>query len=458
MLTRKEVTAIIMELATVSSSWCCIYSFSKCNCFKSCLFIPDLANIRYKFTPCGTSGRSGPSFSTCQAFYGQINSPITRQNLLFEFENREYDGAQGFRVPENGLYNITVAAGSGGRGICNSEYGGRGFQRTVQVELSTEYELLILVGQRGVGPCDVIPEAEEAYNLFCREPPTTLVDAEACNETWYNFTRESDFDRVFYEAFGGGAGGGGSLVRARRKDTKVIDGFPIVIVGGGGGSSSVLDYDATEMTSASTTFLPTKVLSYRTYVNGKASQYPAGATFVDRGVRGDRASSSNTVAGAGGGYRTGFFQPISEDGMALIGAHNFAEGGLDCTDAFTITGHVFPYSGVYGGFGGGGGACGGGGGGGGYTGGSILDAGLAIPGGGGYSYVGDDFGTSFSVHEVDQGRLSEGRDDGFVEIVLADCGCVHMCQINSTDDTFECLCPNNTTLAPDQNDCYESEL
>ena len=291
--------------------------------------------------------------------------------------------------------------------------------------------------------------------MFCREPPATSTDAATCNETWYNFTR--DFDRSFYEAFGGGAGGGGSLVRARRKDTKEFDSFPIAIVGGGGGTSSVLDYDASEATSASTTFLPIKVLSYRTFVNGKSSRYSAGATFLERGVRGSRGSSSNTVAGAGGGYRVGFFQLINEDGTALDSAQDFAEGGLDCTEAFIAAGHDIPYSGVYGGFGGGGGACGGGGGGGGYTGGAILDAGLTIPGGGGYSYVGDDFGTSFCVHEVDGGRLSEGRDDGFVEIILANCGCVHKCLVNSTDDTFECLCPNNTVLAPDLSDCFESE-
>ena len=420
------------------------------------IHFPDLADIRYKFSSCGTTGRSGPSFSTCQMFYGNINSPIARQNLLFEFENREYEGAQGFHVPKNGVYNITVAAAGGGRGICNSEYGGHGYQKTVQVELSTDFELLILVGQRGTGSCDIIPQSEQAYDLFCREPPATSTDAVACNETWYNFTRESNFDHVFYEAFGGGAGGGGSLVRARKKDTKIFDSFPIVIVGGGGGSASVLDYDAVEGTSA-ITFLPNKVLSYRTFINGKSRSYGTGATFSEIGVRGTRSSSSNTVAGAGGGYQVGFLPSINEDGRALGRAQNFAEGGLDCSESFIATGHIFPYSGVYGGFGGGGGACGGGGGGGGYTGGAILDAGLTNPGGGGYSYVGD-FGTSFSVHEVDSGHLSERHDDGFVEIILANCGCVHRCLVNSTEDTFKCLCPNDTLLAPDLSDCYASEL
>ena len=84
-------------------------------------FHADLADIRYRFTSCGATGRSGPSFSACQQYYTEINSPIAQHDLLFEFENREYEGAQGFRVPMNGLYNITVAAAGSGRGICNFE-------------------------------------------------------------------------------------------------------------------------------------------------------------------------------------------------------------------------------------------------------------------------------------------------------------------------------------------------
>ena len=417
-----------------------------------CYIVPDLDQIRYKFTSCGITGRSGPSFSSCQNFYTNINSPITQHDLLFEFEDREYEGAQGFQVPKNGLYNITVAGARGGRGICNSEHGGYGYQMSVQVELSTEYELLILVGQRGTEPCDVIPEFEEAYGIFCRELITDH-DVHMCNETWYNYTRE--FNHSFYEAFGGGAGGGGSLVQARRKDSKVFDNFPVIIAGGGGGSASVLDYDAVDGTAVKNAFpTPNPIQSYGAFVNGKARRSGGGSS----GVRGARKSSSNKVAGAGGGYKVDFRQPISQDGRALSSAHNFAEGGLDCTHAFIATGHDFPYSGVYGGFGGGGGACGGGGGGGGYTGGAILAAGVTTPGEGGYSFIGDDFTTSFRVHDIG-GHLSVKRDDhGFVEIMLVNCGCAHTCLVNSTEDTFECLCPNNTILAPDLSDCFESEL
>ena len=422
----------------------------------ACLIVSDLADIRYRFTSCDTTGRSGPSFSTCQEYYRTINSPISKENLIFEFENREYEGAQGFRVPSNGLYNITVAAAGGGRGICNFEHGGFGYQRMVQVELTTDYELLILVGQRGTGACDVIPKIEDIYDILCRVPPANVADVERCNETWYNFTTRG-FHHRFYEAFGGGAGGGGSLVRARNKENQEFDGFPIVLVGGGGGTASVLHYDVVEDIGAHNIFLENH-LAYRSFVNGQSR-------VTDRdysptpGTRGFRAGSSIVVAGAGGGYSVGILQPTIVDGGALGRAQDLAEGGLDCTPLFPEIGdEIIPYSGVYGGFGGGGGACGGGGGGGGYTGGAVLAVGETVPGGGGFSFTGDSLTTSFKVTEIGFGRLNQNRDNGFVEIILANCGCVYECLINTTEDQFECLCPNNTEPAPDLSDCYEGEF
>ena len=418
-------------------------------------FLPDLAEIRYRFTSCDTTGRLGPSFSVCEAFYAGINSPITQQDLLFEFEDREYAGAQGFRVPKNGVYNITVAGARGGRGVCNLVQGaGFGYLRTVQVELSTEYELLILVGQRGTGPCDIIPETEEAYATFCQDPPLDVSDANRCNETWYNFTR--DFDLMFYEAFGGGAGGGGSLVRARRKNTEEIDDFPIAIVGGGGGTPSVLNFSIINDIASTSSILVS--LNYQVFVN--AHSRTRDPNYGTAGVRGLRIGSgpSNTSPGAGGGYSASILPAIDVDGRPLRRAQNFAEGGLDCTPSFIATGRDIPYFSVYGGFGGGGGACGGGGGGGGYTGGAILASGVTIPGEGGYSFVGNSLTTSFRVYVIDEGRLNQENDDGFVEIILANCGCVHSCLVNSTEDTFECLCPNDTILAPDLSDCFAGKL
>jgi hypothetical protein len=237
----------------------------------------------------------------------------------------------------------------------------------------------------------------------------------------------------------------------------VFDGFPIAIVGGGGGTSSVLDYSIIG-DIASTPVLPIFYpINYQVFVNAHSrTNDPEYGTI---GVRGIRLGSgpSTSAPGAGGGYSPGFFVSIDVDGGPLGRAQNFAEGGLDCTQSLITTGSDIPYSGVYGGFGGGGGACGGGGGGGGYTGGAILDRGVTVPGEGGYSYIGNSITTSFRVYTVDE-DLNRESDDGFVEIVLANCGCVHTCQINSTDDTFRCLCPDDTILAPDLSDCFAGEL
>ena len=369
-----------------------------------------------------------------------MNSPIARQNLLFEFEDAEYIGSQGFCVPTNGVYNITVAAAAGGKGICNKQSAGYGFVRTVQVPLTREQELRVVVGQRGTGACDVIPESDDIYCVLCRTPPR---DSELCNVTWYNLTRE--YDRAFYEVFGGGAGGGASFVQARNKNTRVFNEFPFVIAGGGGGAATILDYNVVEDIEVQITVLG-NVNSYRQFINGVSGTHSVNYGLL--GTQGFRmTSTSNFIAGVGGGYR--LFpsqQAIPRDGRSLDGD---AIGGLDCGRTFIDFGRDIPYSGVYGGFGGGGGGCAGGGGGGGYTGGAILGIGANVPGEGGYSYVCDN-----DILVFNDLFLNDQREDGFVDIVLANCGCVHRCLVNLTTDRFQCLCPYNTELAPDLSDCF----
>ena len=105
----------------------------------------DLSEISYRFTTCGMSGHCGPSLKQCAEFYRQSSSPIARDNALIGFEDYDdIDGAQGFRVPRAGLYNITVVGAAGGRGLCNIEVG-HGLVHRIQVELSTVHELIILV-------------------------------------------------------------------------------------------------------------------------------------------------------------------------------------------------------------------------------------------------------------------------------------------------------------------------
>ena len=320
---------------------------------------------------------------------------------------------------------------------------------TVQVELSTEYELLMFVGQRGTGPCDVIPETKEAYGTFCQEPPANITDVDRCNETWYNFTSDfSDHAFNFYNVFGGGAGGGGTLVQARKKGAESGDELPIVLVGGGGGTASILDNDVVKDIGVLNTDLG-NALSHQVFINASARTHAS--SYGSSGIQGYRNSSVNTIAaGVGGGYRLNLQNTsIDMDGRAV---RRGGTGGLDCAQLFIDAGHDLPYSGVYGGFGGGGGACGGGGGGGGYTGGAILAVGVTTPGEGGYSNFGDNVETVAQMLHQNDGEL-----DGFVEIISANCGCAHECLLNMTENQYECLCPDDTTLATDLNDCFKGK-
>ena len=410
-----------------------------------CFYGLDLDDIRYKFTSCGAAGREGPAYSKCFQYYTQISSSLVKQGLLSQINNTEITGAQGFHIPKSGLYNITIRGASGGRGICNP-LRGYGYTRAVQVELSVGDELLVFVGQRGTGPCDVIPKTKDAYATFCVEPPSNITDVKYCNETWYNFTR--DFDPSFYEVFGGGGGGGGSLVRLIKKSVTALD-EPIVIVGGGGGTASVLDYDAIQHYAGVQSTNLESALSYQEFVN--ASPKTHALNYGSIGAQGYRNASSidRRVAGVGGGYRLSLQNQTIDspflDGRAL---HRGGSGGMDCTQLFIDADHRIPYSRVFGGFGGGGGACGGGGGGGGYTGGAILASGVTIPGEGGYSYIGD------NVSNISEASMhyNDSELDGFVEIILANCGCTYKCLMS--EGLYECLCPNNTILAPDLNDCF----
>ena len=104
---------------------------------------------------------------------------------------------------------------------------------------------------------------------------------------------------------------------------------------------------------------------------------------------------------------------------------------------------------------GGGGGPGGAGrpGGGGYTGGSVIGDINTAPGGGGHS-----FSRATQSDNVIPGSYTYNtEEDGYMDIVARDCGCVYKCVVYEQEDQFECLCPNNTQLAPDLSDCYYSE-
>jgi hypothetical protein len=60
-------------------------------------------------------------------------------------------GAQGFQIPREDVYNVTIAGAAGGRGLCNIHFG-HGAEMNFQIPLSPDYELLVMVGQMGQSP------------------------------------------------------------------------------------------------------------------------------------------------------------------------------------------------------------------------------------------------------------------------------------------------------------------
>ena len=130
------------------------------------------------FTPCGATGRFGPSQSQCNSTYG---SGVVAVN----------GGIQEWTVPSTGTYRIEAAGAEGGRGKTNSTSAyssgipGRGAVMIGEFSLSQGTVLRMAVGQRG-GEATTSPQK-------------------------------------------GGGGGGGTFV-------VLANNTPLIIAGGGGGS------------------------------------------------------------------------------------------------------------------------------------------------------------------------------------------------------------------------------
>ena len=397
----------------------------------------DLSKIRYHFTPCGSTGYDGPTFDQCEEYYNEHTSPIATDRVLFQFDEEDFHGGQGFRIPREDIYNVTIAGAAGGRGLCNILFG-HGKVINFQVQLTPDYELLVMVGQKGQSPCDNPP-----VHSLCHNPPSSLGEANHCNESWYNYTLEGNVNHQIYLYTGGAGGGGASMLRARNVETGELLPQPLVVAGGGGGTSAILSYELFNSENI-----------YKTHINWFRIR-----NWFNIGRRGFRPlifSHFSLLSGAGGGWSS-LLTASGTDGKSLSQAKHFAEGGLNCDHLQLFESNRF-FSNVNGGFGGGGGECGGGGGGGGYTGGAVLNYNNDIPGGGGQSVVLRFENTSITPLVNDSLVLfSINSGDGYVDIVPANCNCSGTCAVNETEDTFECFCPDNTTLAQDGFDCYNDK-
>ena len=399
----------------------------------------DISEIRYHFTPCGVTGRLGPTHEQCVHYYTSIDSPIVRDGVLTDtYSSGGFSGSQSFRSPRDTAWNIKIAGAAGGRGLCNLVHGLGLVQYLESVTLTSEQDLIVMVGQKGLGPCETM--GSDPGHMLCENPPQSLMSAEQCSEIFGNWSESADVNINFS---GGAGGGGASYLGTRQHSSLFID--IIGISGGGGGTSSDFSY----YTTIKGDILSTIEL-YTAYIDAKPITHN---NSISRyfGSRGDGILTDIVTAGAGGGYSESIYeilQRIPSDGRGFNMTENFAEGGKHCLEnSETVPRQLKEAAG---GFGGGGGGCLEGGGGGGFTGGAVAGITKYTPGSGGFSI------NSFSGN-LTNGSFEFNNGDGFVDIVAADCGCVGECVIYEEEDQFECFCPNNTNLAPDLSDCYHSK-
>ena len=378
--------------------------------------IIDLSSVTIFFTTCGSVGRSGPSYEECIEYYSE-NSP----NMLPYLERSETRGVQLFTVPRTGIYDVSIAGASGGRGVCSTTYGlGYAFTKRYLLPQGVPFE--VIVGQRGLSGC-----RGSATFEYCSSPLNTTALIDECVAAYQNLSTV-DLD-------GGGGGGGASLFRLYSSNPERF--YPIAVAGGGGGGASF------ENNSFSSYF--------------KSNNYSIDASKPsDMNVSFSGGVVGSIAPGVGAGYFDDVGSRTTSSGDALSLTFpvrpNGPEGG---TDVCHIV-HFDSFLPSQGGYGGGGAGCGGGGGGGGYNGGRVvinigitqLQDELQAPGEGGTAFV-NPVGSYFTELPLNDG-------DGYVMLVPSDCDCTGSC-IFYENDTFECTCPNNTYLAPDEFDCFQCE-
>ena len=331
--------------------------------------------------------------------------------------------------------------------MCNVKKS-RGVILKTQLLIDTEVNgsVLVLVGHRGIGPCDT----NSTYEL-CTSPPTNQTEADECLSMW-----NAESIPSFKSRLGGGGGGGGSMIWPRNSTGHYSQSLlPFIAAAGGGGTSLQTNYGAILNTpNGNVNQLrvgnETNEELYQRFIDGRPSYIDSltaniGGTGMRPGIGGE---SMVAPSGAGSGF---FYPPEMRDidGQPLSKRLVFARGGLDCVlglDNNDNTG--LPFKSVNGGFGGGGGSCNSGGGGGGFGGGEVLRSSQDIPGGGGYSLI------SINNMPVNSTSSEMNDGDGFINIILADCGCMNGCKVNG--ELYQCICIEPTILANNGLDCIST--
>uniref|UniRef100_T1H974 Tyrosine-protein kinase receptor n=1 Tax=Rhodnius prolixus TaxID=13249 RepID=T1H974_RHOPR len=354
----------------------------------------------YLFTPCGSTGRHGPTQENCLAAYNNTDTNVT---VLTE---KLLAGIQKWTVPEEGYYTIIAKGASGGKGSDNHGTSWGAMVRTV-VELRKGQNLYILVGQEGNSAC-IKNFASYNRRTVCQQKPNNTNSREPTKRPK---SKVHEVSKLTFLSEGGGGGGATFVFTMQRNKEKK----PVVVAAGGGG----LGHGSSDSINIHHGHGINKTLAPTT---GNAHQ-PA---------------DISVPAGAGGGWRSGNYTFRDTTGLAL---QQGAIGGKACYISSDGS-----HKGA-GGFGGGGGGCTSGGGGGGYTGGRAWSQKAGV-GEGGYSWI--------EIGILQEAWVSRRRGPGEVYIIPAiyGCGCDYLCvALDTFRSKVECLCPEGWHLAEDHLQC-----
>lgn len=311
----------------------------------------------HTFTPCSTTGNSGPTLASCQTAYSSTS--WKNDTSLFNTSS----GIQLWTVPATGTYRITVAGAGGGAG---KQAGGKGATISGEFALTQGAILKILIGQTGA-----------SYSL------------------------------------GSGGGGGGTFVVTNSNS-------PLIVAGGGGGgggnsSASYMGGDATFTTTAGNAYTGGAGGTATAGGTGSATLYGGGGGgSAASGVAGGNQTGGGGGLGATGG--AGFGGDGGNGQNDYVVPKSFINGGAG---GYRSSGSWGTISTSYGGFGGGGNGTAtnyqsGGGGGGGYAGGGGGD-GLNNGGGGG---GGSSYNSGSNKFNINQSVTGNGS--ALFELIASD--------------------------------------
>lgn len=104
----------------------------------------------FTFTNCGSTGTEGPTLATCRSAYSPTEWDDTDTT---QFNVTAANGYQDFKIIQSGTYRMRVRGASGGD---NTRYssgygdGGRGAEIDINLTLTKDSALRIIVGQKGI--------------------------------------------------------------------------------------------------------------------------------------------------------------------------------------------------------------------------------------------------------------------------------------------------------------------